>query len=462
MNHDVFISYSSRNSTAAQAICHELEDNGIKCWMAPRDIMGGKKYGDLIDDAIISCRVFLLIYSADSLASQWCNGELNVAFDLGKTIIPYRIDATPLKGAMRVILNQTHWIEAYPDYKTRFKELVAVVAQTLGITISTTESAPDATEESETSAKPNKAKRYWWVVLCLLALGVAIWRLLPDINIDSKVNNHLLDLSDSEFVYFKENGRYGYKLKSTGEVVIPLKYGDAYPFRDGLAVVELDDKWGFIDKTDKVIIPLMYDYAVDFREGLAPVTLNGKWGYIDNNGKEIIALKYDWAGSFIEDLASVKLNGKYGWIDKTGKEVIPLKYDQIDVVQFFNEGLAKVSLNDKWGFIDKTGKEVISLKYDFAGSFSEGFAKIRRINGKWGFIDKTGKEITPLKYNDVLSFSEGLAAVGLDGKWGFINTMGKEVIPLKYDYAEFFSGGKALVELNGETFYIDKNGHRVK
>ena len=153
MNHDVFISYSSKNSTAAQAICHELEDKGIKCWMAPRDIPGGKEYGDLIDDAILSCSIFLLVYSADSLVSKWCKGELNVAFSEGKTIIPYRIDATPLKGAMRIILNQTHWIEAYPDYKVCFNDLVTVVAQALEKTISAAENVTRKVDKI-TDSKP--------------------------------------------------------------------------------------------------------------------------------------------------------------------------------------------------------------------------------------------------------------------------------------------------------------------
>jgi hypothetical protein len=57
-----------------------------------------------------------------------------------------------------------------------------------------------------------------------------------------------------------------------------------------------------------------------FSEGLARVELNGKWGYIDKEGKEVIPIKYDWARSFSEGLACVKLNGKWGYIDKEGKE----------------------------------------------------------------------------------------------------------------------------------------------
>ncbi|MBE6310991.1 MAG: TIR domain-containing protein [Bacteroidales bacterium] len=135
MNHDVFISYSSKNPEVALAVCHTLEEHGIKCWMAPRNIPPGGDYGDLIDEAIIASKVFLFIYSFESVNSVWCKGELNVAFSEEKTIIPYRIDTTPMKGAVRVMLNQRHWLDAYPDYKSQFASLVEAVNRSLGKTM---------------------------------------------------------------------------------------------------------------------------------------------------------------------------------------------------------------------------------------------------------------------------------------------------------------------------------------
>ena len=132
MNHDVFISYSSQDMEAAQAICHVLEQNEIKCWMAPRNIPPGSDYGDVIDDAIKSCKVVVILYSEKAASSPWVTGELNVAFEEQKTIIPFRLDKTPLKGQTRVMLNQRHWIDAYPDYKTKFNDLVKAVALAIG------------------------------------------------------------------------------------------------------------------------------------------------------------------------------------------------------------------------------------------------------------------------------------------------------------------------------------------
>lgn len=124
MVHDVFISYSSTQTAAAQAICHTLESNGIRCWMAPRNITAGAQYGDCIDDAIKCCKVVVVLFSETASKSLWVSGELNVAFSQQKTIIPFRLDETPLRGQMRLMLNQMHWIDAYPDYREKFQDLV--------------------------------------------------------------------------------------------------------------------------------------------------------------------------------------------------------------------------------------------------------------------------------------------------------------------------------------------------
>lgn len=157
MNHDVFISYSSKEKSVADGVCHYLEDNGVKCWMAPRDIPVGTDYGDLIDEAIKSCRVVVLVYSQHSFISKWVKGEINVAFDEGKPIAPFRIDETGIKGAFRVMLNQMHWIDAYPSYADRLPDLLRSICGFIGrevpdphLTIAVAEEEPkDATESEE-------------------------------------------------------------------------------------------------------------------------------------------------------------------------------------------------------------------------------------------------------------------------------------------------------------------------
>ena len=47
---------------------------------------------------------------------------------------------------------------------------------------------------------------------------------------------------------------------------------------------------------------LKYDAGRNFSEGLALVNLNGKWGYVDKIGREVIPFKYDKAYDFSKNL----------------------------------------------------------------------------------------------------------------------------------------------------------------
>ena len=253
----------------------------------------------------------------------------------------------------------------------------------------------------------------------------------------------------------KLNGKYGY-INKNGKEVTQLKYDREFHFSEGLAAVKLNGKYGYINKNGKEVIPIKYDDVDDFSEGLASVNLNGKRGFVDKSGKEVVPLKYAWAVSFREGLARVELNRKSGFVDKSGKEVVPLKYD---MAKFFIKGLASVELNRKWGFVDKSGKEVVPLKYDYVSDFREGLATVE-LNGKLGLVDKSGKEVVPLKY-DGLEYFRGLALVVLNGKLGLVNKSGKEVVPLKYDGVSGFREGLAYVELNGKWGFVDKSGKEV-
>lgn len=197
----------------------------------------------------------------------------------------------------------------------------------------------------------------------------------------------LLDTEDSKLKKYCDSSRYGFKVD--GVVVIPAKYDFVDEFVEGLALVRLNKRYGFIDKTGREVIPLKYEAAFRFCEGLANVKLNNKDGFIDKTGKEVIPLKYEFAGNFSEGLACVLLNEKWRFIDKTGSEVITLKYKCADC---FREGLVLVSLNKKYGFIDKTGKEVIPLKYEYGIGFRGGVASVK-LNGEWMKIDKQGNVV---------------------------------------------------------------------
>jgi len=87
--------------------------------------------------------------------------------------------------------------------------------------------------------------------------------------------------SEGMIQIFKGGGDYhtGF-IDLTGKEIVPIKYDDSYGFIEGLAAVQLGEKWGFIDKTGKVAVPIVYDNVMPFSGNYAWVAQNGKWGMI--------------------------------------------------------------------------------------------------------------------------------------------------------------------------------------
>jgi hypothetical protein len=57
MAHDVFVSSSQQDKPTADAVVARLEQDGIRCWMAPRDMVPGTSWGDAIVTAIAGSKV---------------------------------------------------------------------------------------------------------------------------------------------------------------------------------------------------------------------------------------------------------------------------------------------------------------------------------------------------------------------------------------------------------------------
>ena len=136
------------------------------------------------------------------------------------------------------------------------------------------------------------------------------------------------------------SGSYCY-INKAGKIVVSFKkvkpedIGGVYRFSQGLARVNIQDKFRFIDKTGKFIGLQKYDWAGDYSDGLAPVKIKQagyvveklSCGYINKTGKMVIKPQFDDGGPFVDGLARVKTGGKYGYINKIGKMVINPAFD---------------------------------------------------------------------------------------------------------------------------------------
>ena len=87
MKYDVFISYSTKDKAIADVVCNTLENNGIHCWIAPRNIQPGKPYAREIINGIVSSKALLLIYPSNSNSAEHVINEVDAAFNAKKTIV---------------------------------------------------------------------------------------------------------------------------------------------------------------------------------------------------------------------------------------------------------------------------------------------------------------------------------------------------------------------------------------
>ncbi len=140
---EVFISYSTKDITPAETVRNILEQNGLSCWMAPRDIPGGSNYTKEIPVAIRNCKVFVLILSTNSQNSHWVLKEVDAAVNAGKIILPFMLENFDLNDEFNFLLTGA---QRYLAYQQKAETVQALVNRVRAIVQMNT--PPVATQET--------------------------------------------------------------------------------------------------------------------------------------------------------------------------------------------------------------------------------------------------------------------------------------------------------------------------
>lgn len=199
------------------------------------------------------------------------------------------------------------------------------------------------------------------------------------------------------FKIFKSGDKYGYQLK--GQEVIPARYSYATQFSKGLALVKLDEKWGYIDSSGNWSITPRFDMAQPFNGEYAIVSKYGKIGMIDQKGDFVIKAAYsniteDWNNYYVWD------GELQGVQDKKSGHLIPAKYDQIR----FQSKLTIARMPNSLYDIYYEGRKIIS-NVDRDIPYRD-FHRLERTviasqNGKYGVFHLTDGWIIPTKYGKI-------------------------------------------------------------
>ncbi len=186
-------------------------------------------------------------------------------------------------------------------------------------------------------------------------------------------------------------------IDESGNEILPCKYQLTYVFEEvALFEVFQNNMAGLFDPQGNQIVPFKYTMIYIFSQGMATVQLNGKFGYINTKGEEVIPPIYADAYAF-EDvgLAKVIRFGKCGFVDTQGNEVVPLEYQELYA---FANGFAVAAREGKYGYVNTKGEEAIPCQYDFAYAFEDcGLAPVLQ-GDMFGLINTSGSLVVPFEY----------------------------------------------------------------
>ena len=133
MSHDVFISHSAHDKEVANAVCHRMEEAGIRCWIAPRDVRAGEAWDDAIVTALAGTQIVVLVFSAAADKSRAVRNEIVNALDAGKIVFPFRIEDIAPSGGLQFHLSRVHWLDAMsPPLEAHIDNLVENAKRQLG------------------------------------------------------------------------------------------------------------------------------------------------------------------------------------------------------------------------------------------------------------------------------------------------------------------------------------------
>jgi serine/threonine protein kinase len=125
-HHAVFVSYSSQDEGTATSLCSALEAEAIRCWMAPRDVQGGRPYSGQITQAIREAQVLLLVLSQASNRSKQVLREVERAAHCQNHLLTFRIEAIAPGDDLAYFLGADHWVDGFrpPPPSQHFRALI--------------------------------------------------------------------------------------------------------------------------------------------------------------------------------------------------------------------------------------------------------------------------------------------------------------------------------------------------
>jgi len=157
MAHDVFLSYSDKDKTVADAVRRALEQNRIRVWMAPRDVIPGAAWAETIMRAIKGAKVMVLLLSGSANESMTVRNEVKRAVDYNVAILPVRIENVAPHGSLELHIGSRRWLDVITQpFEQQLERLARAVKQLLELEFARRSDAipPGPAEIEREASKP--------------------------------------------------------------------------------------------------------------------------------------------------------------------------------------------------------------------------------------------------------------------------------------------------------------------
>lgn len=176
----IFISHSSKEAEAAKRICEILEENGKKCFLAPRDIRAGREYAEEIINGIDQSETMLLLMSEAANRSPHVLREVERAVSKSIPILVYKLEEVELSKSMEYFLMTHQWVNA--KVGTDYREITEYLLQQEDCGQSDIE-RKEISKQKDSESKPLKSKTkkkrkslfLIFLLIVLLLVGAAFW-----------------------------------------------------------------------------------------------------------------------------------------------------------------------------------------------------------------------------------------------------------------------------------------------
>ena len=161
MGHDVFVSHSSKDKKLADAVVTALEQHGITCWVAPRDILAGASWANSILKAIESSRLMVLVFSSNADESPHIRREVERAVNFRVPVAPVRVQDVLPTNELQYFLGSSHWMDAVtPPFEQHLVKLAEQIRMLLAMGPERSDSPPPPPRPADSVVRRASGKAY--------------------------------------------------------------------------------------------------------------------------------------------------------------------------------------------------------------------------------------------------------------------------------------------------------------